>query len=154
MLAHDVADWEQHGFVRTKERTVRSVLVGELAHVQVHLKVFRADTLADRARDTLRGPRGEREANNLLRAQSLGLPVVEPLACGTATDGDMQRSFLITRTVHGAEPFTFASSTVAQRRAGELLRTMHDQGLLPGDLHPGNLLIDAGDQPHLLDLTS
>jgi len=41
-----------------------------------------------------------------------------------------------------------------QRRVGALLRTMHDRGLLPGDLHPGNLVIDRAGAPFLLDLTS
>ncbi|HEX5054796.1 MAG TPA: lipopolysaccharide kinase InaA family protein [Planctomycetota bacterium] len=154
LLAHDVGEWDRHGFVRTKERTVRSVLAGELGDVPVHIKVFRADTLADRTRDRLRGPQGEREAANLVRAAAMGLPTVEPLACGTAVDGELLRSFLVTRTVASGRPFTFSAATRAQRRAGALLRRMHDHGWLPGDLHPGNLLVDAHDEPWLLDLTS
>jgi tRNA A-37 threonylcarbamoyl transferase component Bud32 len=35
-----------------------------------------------------------------------------------------------------------------------LLRRAHDLGVLPGDLHPGNLVVDAADSPFLLDLAS
>jgi len=154
LLAHDVAAWSGLGFDVVKERSVRTVLRGPLAGIAVHIKVFRADKLSDRARDVLRGPRGEREVANLLRATALGLPTVEPLASGMATDGDQLRSFVITRTVSDAEPFHFAMAPAVQRRVGALLRTMHARGMLPGDLHPGNLLVDRDGAPWLLDLTS
>ncbi len=154
LLQHDVASWDAHGLFCVKERTVRSVFQGALAGVPVHIKVFRADTLADRARDTMRGPRGERELRNLLRTRVLGLPAVEPLASGIATDGQALRSFVVTRTLVDAVPFHFPATTAVQQRVGALLRRMHDRGLLPGDLHPGNLLIDGDGAPWLLDLTS
>jgi tRNA A-37 threonylcarbamoyl transferase component Bud32 len=154
LLEHDVAGWDSLGFERIKERSVRSVLRGQLGEIAVHLKVFRADKLSDRARDVLRGPRGERELHNLLRARSLGLPTVEPLGSGMAKEGDQLRSFVMTRTIALAEPFAFAMSEAVQRTVGSVLRRMHDLGVLPGDLHPGNLLVDASGAPWLLDLTS
>lgn len=154
LLGHDVATWSQHGLELCKERTVRSVLRGPLGGVDVHVKVFRADTLADRARDKLRRGRGEHEAKNLARAAALGLPVVEALGSGIATDAGELRSFLVTRTVAGALPFTFAQPAAVQHRVGALLRRVHDLGLDLDDLHPGNLVIDDHGQPWLLDLTS
>jgi tRNA A-37 threonylcarbamoyl transferase component Bud32 len=154
LLAHDVAAWSQRGLELCKERTVRSVLRGRLAGVDVHVKVFRADTLADRARDAVRRGRGEREAANLSRAGALGLPVVEALGSGVATDAGELRSFVVTRTVAGAAPFTFALPAAVQQRVGALLRRVHDLGLDLADLHPGNLVVDADGQPWLLDLTS
>jgi tRNA A-37 threonylcarbamoyl transferase component Bud32 len=154
LLQHAVSDWEQHGFERIKERTVRSVFRGRLGGVPVHVKVFRADKLADRARDAVRTPRGEREAANLLKARVLGLPAVEPLAYGIAVDRDQQRSFVVTRTADEAAQFTFAAPADALRRTGQLLRRIHDSGVRPADLHQGNLLLDAGVHPILLDLTS
>lgn len=154
LLDHDVTGWDDLGFLRIKERSVRSVLRGQLGAVAVHIKVFRADKLSDRARDALRGPRGERELQNLLRAQGLGLPTVQALGAGMAKDGDQLRSFVMTRTVAPAEPFQFAMGEAVQGRVGALLRRMHDLGVLPGDLHPGNLLIDENGAPWLLDLTS
>ncbi len=154
LLDHDVAGWDARGFLRIKERTVRSVLRGELNGIPVHVKVFRTDKLSDRARDALRGPRGERELRNLLRARGLGLPAVEPLGSGMATDGELLRSFVITRTVVAGEPFTFGMPTAVLQRVGALLRRMHDTGVLPGDLHPGNLLVDREGAPWLLDLSS
>ncbi|HEX6813745.1 MAG TPA: lipopolysaccharide kinase InaA family protein [Planctomycetota bacterium] len=154
LLRHDVSSWDQHGLLRTKERTVRSVFAGELASVPVHIKVFRADTFSDRARDALRGARGDRELRNLLRAKAVGLPVVEPLASGIACDGTQLRSFVVTRTVPAARPFAWPATVRAQQRVGALLRRVHDSGLVPGDLHPGNVAMDGDEQPWLLDLTS
>lgn len=154
LLGLPLAEWGRHGFAPTKERTVRTVLRGTLAGVPVHLKVFRADTLSDRARDALRGPRGAREHDSLARARALGLPAVEPLAHGLLRDGDALRSFVVTRTVHGGRPFDFGMAPAAQRAAGALLRRLHDAGVVPGDLHPGNLLIDDVGSAWLLDLAS
>jgi len=154
LLGRDVSDWTDHGLELCKERTVRSVLRGHLAGVPVHVKAFRADTLADRARDAVRRGRGEREADNLVKAGAMGLPVVEALASGAAVDRGQLRSFVVTRTVGGAVPFTFATPAAVQRRVGALLRTVHDLGLELSDLHPGNLLVAADGAPWLLDLTS
>lgn len=154
LLAVDVTAWSDHGFTVHKQRTVRTVLVGALTGVPVHVKVFRADTLSDRARDALRGARGEREFRNLERIRELGLPTVEPLAHGMASAAGELRSFVVTRTLPAARPFDFALPTAVLAAAGRLLRSLHDTGTLPGDLHPGNLLVDAEHTLHLVDLTS
>ena len=154
LLGFDSSDWADSGLERIKQRTVRTIYRGQLGDIDVHIKLFRANKLSDRARDNLRGPRGERECRNLLRAQELSLPAAEPLAHGLARDGDDLRSFVITRTIPTTEPFTFAAAPIAQERAGALLRQLHDAGAAADDLHPGNLLIDAEDQPWLIDLTS
>ncbi|MBL8750983.1 MAG: hypothetical protein JNK78_17620 [Planctomycetes bacterium] len=154
LLAHDVAAWDTFGLERFKERTVRSVFRGVLAGVPVHVKVFRADTLADRARDALRRPRGATEAKNLVRARENGIPVVEPLAYGIAVDGDHRRAFVVTHTVEHAAPFDFTMDAPSLRRAGALLRRIQDAGIDAGDLHPGNLLVDRAGDLHALDLTS
>ena len=154
LLAHDFTAWTTRGLRSIKQRTVRTVLVGALGDESVHVKVFRADTFADRARDLLRGAPGLREAGNLQHARELGLPAVEPLAHGFVQTDEQRRSFVVTRSVDGA-PFDFASaSATVLANAGALLRSVHDKGLAPGDLHPGNLLVDAAGQLHLLDFTS
>jgi tRNA A-37 threonylcarbamoyl transferase component Bud32 len=153
LLAHDIETWPQHGFRARKERTVRTVLEGELGGVPVHIKVFRPDTFADHARDLWRGPRGGRECDNLVRARALGLPTVEPLAHGQGRAGDRPRSFVVTRTAAGV-PFRFDLGAADLARTGALLRNVHDRGMAPDDLHPGNLLVDTSGGLHLLDLTS
>lgn len=153
LLALAIPDWPARGFVRTKERTVRSVFAGVLDAVPVHVKVFRPDTLADHVRDLLRPSRGRREADNLRRALALGLPVVPPLAHGHAWDGERLCSFVVTRTVDGS-PFDFRLAPEVLARGGVLLRRLHDLGVRLGDLHPGNLLVDADGNLHLLDLTT
>ena len=154
LLAHDVAAWDDHGLERFKERTVRSVFRGRLGDTPVHVKVFRADTLADRARDAVRKGRGEREAEHLVALRALGLPVAEALASGVAEDAGELRSFVVTRTVPGAAPFTFAAPAAMQRTVGALLRTVHELGIDLADLHSDNLVLDADGRPFLLDLTS
>jgi tRNA A-37 threonylcarbamoyl transferase component Bud32 len=154
LLAIDVAAWPQHGLELVKQRTVRSVFRGTFDGVPVHVKVFRADTLADHVRDWVRQARGSAEARHLDAARNLGLPVVEPLAHGFALEAGRRRSFVATRTASGA-PFDFATATPAALAAtGRLLRRVHDLGVKLLDLHPGNLLIAADDTPILLDLTS
>lgn len=153
LLQHDVAGWPELGWQRVKQRTVRVVLRGVLDGVPVHIKVYRPDTFADRARDALRGPRGEHEATQLQRAAALGLPVVEPLASGHCLVDDRPCSFVATRSAAGA-PFTFAAPSTVLAAAGALLRTLHDRGIEPGDLHPGNLLVGDAGQLCLLDLAS
>ncbi|MCR9246457.1 MAG: lipopolysaccharide kinase InaA family protein [bacterium] len=154
LLQVDVAAWQSQGLRRIKERTVRSVFEGQLGDHAVHIKVFRANKLSDRARDALRGEPGEREARNLARARELGLPAAEPLAYGMASDEDQRRSFVVTRTIPGAEPFGFDRGAAVGTRVGTLLRRFHDLGCAAGDLHPGNLLIDPNDEAWLIDLTS
>lgn len=153
LLAHDVAAWSQRGLSVVKQRTVRSVFRGSLGNVPVHVKVFRADTLADHVRDWLRAARGSKEADNLGKARALGLPVVEPLAHGFAVDDNRRLSFVVTRSVAG-QPFRFDLDAKVQHAVGRLLRRVHDLGVRLGDLHPGNLLVADDGAPHLLDLTT
>jgi tRNA A-37 threonylcarbamoyl transferase component Bud32 len=153
LLEHDVDEWTRLGLSEVKQRMVRRVFRGELGGVPVHVKVFRADTLADHVRDFVRRERGRTEVDNLLHAAALGLPVVEPLAHGFAVGGERRHAFVATRTRDGV-PFAFASAPPATARCvGELLRRLHDLGERPGDLHPGNVVVDPDGAPWLLDLT-
>lgn len=154
LLARDLDAWPAAGFELIKQRTVRSVFRGALDGVPVHVKVFRPDTLADRVRDFVRRDRGRAEHSHLRAAAELGLPVVEALAHGFASEEGRLRSFVVTRTAAGV-PFDFATaSPTARHGAGALLRRLHDAGVRLDDLHPGNMLVGPDDAPRLLDLTS
>ena len=72
----------------------------------MHIKVFRADTIAAKAKKALRLGKGEREAKHLQEAGAAGLPTIEPLAFGTAIEGDQHNSFLVTRSV-ASDDFCF-----------------------------------------------
>src|SRR5262245_59067956 len=137
-----------------KQSRVRTVLRGSFGGVDVHVKLFRTATLSDRAKGSVRGSRGSREARNLLEALALGLPAATPLACGEirAPGERGARAFLVTATIAGAGPFAFDLPAPALAAAGRLLRRAHDGGALPRDLHPGNLVVDAEHAPWLLDL--
>ncbi|MEI6130579.1 MAG: lipopolysaccharide kinase InaA family protein [Planctomycetota bacterium] len=143
------------GFAVVKQSTVRTVLSGNAGGTDVHIKLFRSGSLSDRARDAMRGDRGLRESKHLLAAAALGLAVVTPVAYGTCEDDAAgKQSFLVTRSVPNSTRCSFALPKVVLQRVGEMLRHAHDRGFLPGDLHPGNIVIDALGMPWLLDLTS
>src|SRR5690606_27616333 len=131
------------GLAVVKESTVRSVLSGTVGGVAVHLKLYRAVRLSDRARDALSGARGVQEFEALREARRRGLPCVEPLAAGRWTGTFGARSFLVTRTVPGAEPLARGPLDVdTAARAGRLLRRTHDAGLQALDLHPANIVAE------------
>jgi tRNA A-37 threonylcarbamoyl transferase component Bud32 len=153
LLQHDVGRWSEHGFLCIKQRTVRSVFTGHLGATAVHVKVYRPDSFADRARDLLRGRPGSREAWNLAALAALGLPTVTPLAHGLAVDQGRKRSFVVTATVAGA-PFAWPATDANAAAAGALLRQLHDRGVAPGDLHPGNLLVADDGRLLLLDVAN
>jgi len=153
LLQHDIAEWPNHGFEQIKARTVRRVFRGQLGTTAVHIKVFRADTIAAKAKKILATGKGEREANNLTAARDRGLPCVEPLGFGLARDNGHLNSFLVTRSV-ASHDFTFPARPEVARKVGALVRQVHDVGIEPLDLHPGNVLITDAGEPLLCDLTS
>jgi len=140
------------GFAVVKQSAVRSVRCGALADgTAVHVKLYRASCWTDHARDLLQGSRASVEFTNLRRARALGLPAVEPIAHGVATDG---RSFLVTRTVDGAPLLRNGWPTATAAAAGTLLARTHAAGLEAFDLHPENVLRDGSGHLWLADLTS
>lgn len=143
-----------------KSSRVRRILRGDLhgpdgQSVGVHVKLFRAVRLSDRARDAIVGSRAVAEFHNLLEARARGLPAVRPLAAGSFRGSYGSRSFLVTETIENVEalPPGPLPAPVA-RNVGDLLRRAHDRGLHAQDLHPGNLIGDARGRVWLLDLTS
>ena len=155
LAAGDPSTWP--GFTTVKKSLVRTILAGEIAGPQarpVHVKLFRAVRLSDRARDALLGSRGEKEMANLLAAAERGIAVVSALAAGRVRGTLGARSFLVTATAPGtALPRGPLSSEIATR-VGAFLRAAHDRGLRARDLHPGNLLLLSDGEVVLLDLTS
>lgn len=138
-----------------KSSTVRTVSRGTLAGIDVHLKLYRAVRLSDRARDALSGARGVKEFRNLREARARGLPAVEPLAAGRFSGTFGARSFLITATVPDGVPLDRGPLGPEQAHAaGRLLRRAHDAGLRALDLHPGNVLVTRDGDLRLLDLHS
>lgn len=143
------------GLEVVKESTVRRVLRGSVDGFDVHVKLYRAVRLSDRARDALGGSRGVKEMRNLIEARRRGLPCVPALCAGRWSGSFGSRSFLVTRTVPGAAPLPRGPLPAeTARRAGELLRHAHDAGLSALDLHPGNVLADDAGRLWLLDLHS
>ena len=153
----DPSNWTD--WTEVKRSTVRSVYRGELTGpsggpVAVHLKLFRAVRLSDRARDAVTGSRSEREFRNLLRATERDLPCVRPLAAGSHFGSWGSRSFLLTQTEPGSPLPRGPLPTDVAASAGRLLALAHDAGLHARDLHPGNLLLRPDGDVLLLDLTS
>lgn len=139
-----------------KTSRVRETVAGEIAPgLAVHVKFHRAVTLADRARDAWRGARGLVELDRLREASRRSLPCVEGLAAGRIETADGSRSFVVTRSVPGANPLPRGPLSAEQATAaGCLLRSAHDAGLHARDLHPANVLCRPDGSLLLCDLTS
>lgn len=147
------------GFEEIKATSVRRILRGDLPDgsggtISVHLKLFRAVRLSDRAREVIRGARAVREFEHLREARARGIPCVEPLAAGELIGTAGARSFLVTRTVPGVSLPRHTLAPAQAGRAGALLRLAHDRGLHARDLHAGNVLEQPDGTLLLLDLTS
>jgi tRNA A-37 threonylcarbamoyl transferase component Bud32 len=143
------------GFTTIKSSTVRAVLRGVLqpGHLAVHVKAFWPSHLGDRARDWLRGARAGREFERLRAVAALRLPCVRPLAAVTVRGSGGACSLLVTATAPGDSLPRGPLPPAVAGAAGRLLRALHDAGVRLDDLHPGNLIADAGEL-RLVDLTS
>jgi tRNA A-37 threonylcarbamoyl transferase component Bud32 len=138
-------------WTKIKETTVRTILRGTVRDphgevLDLHLKLFRAVSLSDHARDVLGGARSVKEFQNLRKALARGLPCIRPVAAGSFRGSRGSRSFLLTLTAEGTPLPRGPLPADTAAAVGRLLRQAHDQGLHARDLHAGTLL--------LLDLTS
>ncbi len=142
-------------FEEVKHSRVRTVSRGVLGDIEVHLKLYRAVRLSDKARDALSGSRGVREFARLREARGRGLPAVRPLAAGRFAGSAGNQSFLVTESVDARPMARTEFDPSAAETAGRLLREAHDHGLHAPDLHPENLLL-ATDHTSawLCDLTN
>ena len=84
--------------------------------------------------------------------QALGIPVVEHLAiCETWSLTGLQEDILITRGFDG-QPLHLVEGVDAQRVV-DFVNRCHEQGMVHGDLHPANILINpATGELRLADL--
>jgi serine/threonine protein kinase len=149
-------------------RTVYRVL---LAGGTVYVKHCRINGPRARAREVLRPPKARLEFENAARLLALGIGAAVPLAWGTADTIWPGESFLITRDLAPAVPFTeFVETRLLElppddqrhvRRQlahglGRFLALLHDKGVIHPDPHPGNVLVEVPPSlvPHfsLLDV--
>jgi hypothetical protein len=125
--------------------------------IEAFLKRFDESSPRAWAKRWVRGPAARREFHGLRRAWLAGAPVPQPLACGVGNNV----SYLLTASCQPGEAENFSGWLDAHgwddrcaRTLVELLITTWSVGLLHDDLHVGNILYRAGDQPRmwLLDL--
>jgi hypothetical protein len=155
-----------------KQGPHRIVYCVSLPGLRFYVKHNRMSDLRARLRELVRPAKARIEYNRALAVAARHVPTVVPLAvgenCNTLGPRD---SFLITRSLDGAEPLhTFIDHSLPQlaieRQArvrhhltielGRFMARMHDAGIIHDDLHPGNLLIRLAedDRPwlYLIDL--
>jgi tRNA A-37 threonylcarbamoyl transferase component Bud32 len=123
------------------------------------------------AREVMRPPKARLEFENASRLLALGIGTAVPLAWGTSDSLRPGESFLITRDLAPAVPFTDFAEThfpalapdeqyhvrrQLARSLGRFLARLHDSGVTHPDPHPGNLLVELPPSlmPHfsLLDV--
>jgi tRNA A-37 threonylcarbamoyl transferase component Bud32 len=110
-------------------------------------------------REVLRPAKARLEFENLLALQQRGIAASVPLAWGSTDSAWPGESYLITKSLDGAVPFTtlVEQPMTAQRRRelacslGRFFAQLHDAGVAHPDPHPGNLLVD-GTRFSLIDL--
>jgi tRNA A-37 threonylcarbamoyl transferase component Bud32 len=152
----------------------RTVYRVNLPGLRFYLKHNRLSDLRAWLRELVRPAKARIEYDRALAVAACQVPTVVPLALGESPRGaGPGDSFLITRSLDGAEPMnTFVLTTlptfppkrqvqIKQRLArelGRLIARMHDAGIVHNDLHPGNLLLRLSEDDHpclyLIDLHS
>lgn len=163
-LADGTAAVVKHGPHRTVYRV-------ELPTGAVYVKHCRINGPRARAREAMRPPKARLEFENAARLIALGIGAAVPLAWATAETLWPGESFLITRDLSPAVPFTeyidaqlpalapaerFHVQRHLARGLGRFLALLHDRGVIHPDPHAGNLLIEMPGSLvprfHLLDV--
>lgn len=154
----DLDAWEAAGVVEAVKRNLqRTISKARLPAGTVYVKECRANTPRAWCREILRPAKARLEFENALALRRLGIPAVEPLACGTTAGRLPGVSVLITRDQPGTTSLlTFLEERLPALPAAEagairrqvvrtlavFLARMHDKGVSHPDPHPGNLLVD------------
>ena len=83
-----------------------------------------------------------------------GVPAPDPIAAAAVKRGGFFRLYYVSREVPGEDLYALLSREAnpderadALHRAGALIRSLHERGVLHGDLHPKNLFVaeDTGE---------
>jgi tRNA A-37 threonylcarbamoyl transferase component Bud32 len=158
LIASEQARIVKHAPHRTVYRVV-------LPGLDVHVKHYRGDS-HEWLRAFFRPSKARSEFGITREVARRGVPTLEALAFAESNGESMAppESFLITRTLNGAVPLvdyleqTLPSLSrrrrveVRQRLSesiGHLLARKHGAGLRHDDLHPGNILVRAGEKDRL-----
>ena len=149
--APELAAWLADGSAEVvKSGPHRTVYRVSLPSGVVYVKHCRINGPRAWAREVIRAPKARLEFENAARLHALGIGAAVPLAWGTSDSRWPGQSFLITRDLAPAMPFTdFIEShslTPATRRAlvhglGAFLARLHENGVAHPDPHPGNVLV-------------
>lgn len=146
----DLAAWEAAGLVEVvKQNLQRTISRVGLPAGAVYVKRCRANTPRAWCREVLRPAKARLEFENALHLRKLGLPVIEPVACGTAPGLFPGDSVLITRSQDRAGSFLALlerpdiSLRQVARELALFLARLHDAGVSHPDPHPGNLLVEV-----------
>jgi tRNA A-37 threonylcarbamoyl transferase component Bud32 len=104
------------------------------------------------AREVVRPPKARLEFENLLALQERGISAAVPLAWASNDSLLPGESWLITKSLDRAVPFTEfverglkpAERRELARELGRFFAKLHDAGVAHPDPHPGNLLVEGG----------
>ena len=148
-----------------KQNPIRTVFALEVDGVLVYAKWHRFRGMWDAILSLVRGTRAEREWKVALALKGFGIRAAEPLLLGLQKRwGVPMESFLVTRAVAGVSlkqlvqqsaesPVSESKRHALSRNLGELVSSLHANGVSHPDLHSDNiLLVEPNAALCLLDL--
>lgn len=156
----DLDRWIANGSaIIVKTGPHRTVYRVQLPGGAVYVKHCRILGPRARLREALRPAKARLEYENLLALQARGISAAVPLAWGSLDSPWPGESWLITKSLDDAVPFTTIaerSMTPGERQdwarsLGRFFAKLHDAGVDHPDPHPGNLLVSNG-RLSLIDL--
>lgn len=101
-------------------------------------------------------PRSQLEFEVLLKVRSLGISAPEPLVYAFSK-GLLYRAWLVTREIRNSRNLVEIALTDSRELARlmpavcEQVCKLIENGIYHTDLHPGNVLVDSGGKPYILD---
>jgi tRNA A-37 threonylcarbamoyl transferase component Bud32 len=161
-------EWERLGRLSTvKTGPHRVVYRADLPEGTVYVKHFLVPGWREKLRQWFRRGKGRNEGRRAAHLAAIGVPTITPIALGEQRKKRfLFENYLITPAIPETMPLDEfvegrlplmegpRQARIRQRLSvamAELTARIHNAGLVHGDFHPGNLLVqlDEDDRPHL-----
>ncbi len=148
LLSSDAPNWydleHESSATLLKQGHARKTWRVQTSNQTVIVKVFERDNLFERIKHVFVKDQAQREWDQTVNAQSLGLSVAGGLAIGRSRD-DSGRTALIFKYIESSQTLGDAWDETPNHTlidiTARLFAHAHDRGFVHGDAHPSNILI-------------